>query len=34
LVSHRFPLPDIGAAFQTAHAKPEGFVKATVMVRE
>ncbi len=32
LVSHRFPLTDIGEAFATAHAKPEGFVKATVQI--
>jgi threonine dehydrogenase-like Zn-dependent dehydrogenase len=31
LVTHRFSLDDIGSAFQTAIAKPEGFVKATVM---
>ena len=30
LVTHRFPLPDIEAAFRTAVDKPEGFVKATV----
>jgi threonine dehydrogenase-like Zn-dependent dehydrogenase len=32
LVSHRFPLRDIGKAFQTAHDKPPGFVKATVVL--
>jgi threonine dehydrogenase-like Zn-dependent dehydrogenase len=32
LVSHRFPLQDIGQAFQTAHDKPPGFVKATVVM--
>jgi 2-desacetyl-2-hydroxyethyl bacteriochlorophyllide A dehydrogenase len=32
LVTHRFPLDDIDAAFQTALDKPEGFVKATVTV--
>ncbi len=32
LVSHRFALTDIGEAFATAHAKPEGFVKATVQI--
>jgi L-iditol 2-dehydrogenase len=32
LVTHRFPLADIGLAFETAHAKPPGFVKATVTV--
>jgi threonine dehydrogenase-like Zn-dependent dehydrogenase len=31
-VTHRFELADIGAAFDTAIAKPEGFVKATVVV--
>ncbi|MBA2467898.1 MAG: zinc-binding dehydrogenase [Chloroflexia bacterium] len=31
LVSHRFSLSDIGQAFQTAHDKPPGFVKATVV---
>jgi threonine dehydrogenase-like Zn-dependent dehydrogenase len=31
LVTHRFSLDDIGSAFQTAIAKPEGFVKATVI---
>ncbi|GIF77942.1 alcohol dehydrogenase catalytic domain-containing protein [Asanoa siamensis] len=30
LVSHRFPLERIGEAFETARAKPEGFVKAVV----
>ena len=29
LVTHRFALADIGAAFATAEAKPDGFVKAT-----
>lgn len=32
LVSHRFPLPEIGRAFETAHAKPAGFVKSTVVI--
>ena len=32
LVSHRFPLVEIGDAFETAHAKPDGFVKATVEI--
>ena len=32
LVSHRFPLPEIGHAFQTAYEKPEGFVKSTVLM--
>jgi threonine dehydrogenase-like Zn-dependent dehydrogenase len=31
LVSHRFHLSEIGQAFQTAHDKPSGFVKATVV---
>lgn len=31
LVTHRFGLDDMDAAFQTAIDKPEGFVKATVM---
>ena len=30
LVTHRFALADVGAAFATAVAKPAGFVKATV----
>jgi threonine dehydrogenase-like Zn-dependent dehydrogenase len=30
LVSHRFPLERIGAAFEAARAKPDGFVKAVV----
>lgn len=32
VVSHRFPLTGIDEAFQTAHEKPPGFVKATVIV--
>jgi 2-desacetyl-2-hydroxyethyl bacteriochlorophyllide A dehydrogenase len=32
LVSHRFGLGEIGDAFAAAHAKPDGFVKATVQV--
>jgi L-iditol 2-dehydrogenase len=32
-VTHRFELDDIHAAFETAVAKPEGFVKATVWVK-
>jgi threonine dehydrogenase-like Zn-dependent dehydrogenase len=32
LVSHRFPIEDIDQAFQTAHDKPPGFVKATVVL--
>jgi threonine dehydrogenase-like Zn-dependent dehydrogenase len=31
-VTHRFELADIAEAFDTAVAKPEGFVKATVVV--
>jgi L-iditol 2-dehydrogenase len=31
LVTHRYDLEDISAAFQTALDKPEGFVKATVI---
>jgi L-iditol 2-dehydrogenase len=31
LVTHRYPLEEIGAAFEAAIEKPEGFVKATVM---
>jgi threonine dehydrogenase-like Zn-dependent dehydrogenase len=30
LVTHRFHLDEIDRAFQTAHEKPEGFVKSTV----
>ena len=30
LVTHRFPLEDVGEAFRAAREKPEGFVKATV----
>jgi 2-desacetyl-2-hydroxyethyl bacteriochlorophyllide A dehydrogenase len=32
LVTHRFALDDIGEAFQTAFDKPDGFVKATVVM--
>ena len=32
VVTHRFPLDEIGQAFETAHAKPAGFAKATVVV--
>lgn len=32
LVSHRFPLTEINPAFQTAHEKPDGFVKSTVLM--
>jgi threonine dehydrogenase-like Zn-dependent dehydrogenase len=31
LVTHRFSLDEIDAAFRAATEKPEGFVKATVM---
>ena len=34
LVTHRFSLPDINRAFETAHAKPQGFVKSTVAIGE
>lgn len=33
LVTHRFPLDEIDAAFTTAVAKPDGFVKAVVELR-
>jgi L-iditol 2-dehydrogenase len=33
LVSHRFGLSEIGQAFQTAHDKPEGFVKSTIVMQ-
>ena len=32
LITHSFPLDDIGEAFATAVAKPPGFVKATVVM--
>ncbi len=32
VVTHRFPLGDIARAFETAHTKPVGFAKATVVV--
>jgi threonine dehydrogenase-like Zn-dependent dehydrogenase len=32
LVTHRFQLSEIGQAFQTAHDKPQGFVKSTVVM--
>jgi threonine dehydrogenase-like Zn-dependent dehydrogenase len=34
LVTHRFPLADIERAFEAAHEKPAGFVKATVAVAD
>ena len=33
LVTHRFQLSEIGQAFRTAHEKPEGFVKSTVLMQ-
>lgn len=33
LVTHRFGLDEIGQAFLTAHEKPEGFVKSTVLMK-
>jgi threonine dehydrogenase-like Zn-dependent dehydrogenase len=32
LVTHRFSLDDIGAAFETARAKPPGYAKAVVLL--
>ena len=32
LVTHRFQLSEIGQAFRTAHEKPEGFVKSTIVM--
>ena len=32
LVTHRYPLAEIGHAFQAAHDKPDGFIKATIMM--
>jgi 2-desacetyl-2-hydroxyethyl bacteriochlorophyllide A dehydrogenase len=32
LVTHRFTLPEINQAFETAHTKPAGFVKSTVAI--
>ncbi len=32
LVTHRFPLNEIGQAFLAAHEKPEGFVKSTIVM--
>ena len=34
LVTHRYPLADIGRAFEAAYEKPDGFVKATVAVTQ
>jgi threonine dehydrogenase-like Zn-dependent dehydrogenase len=34
LITHRYPLDEIARAFETAHEKPEGFVKATVTVAD
>jgi threonine dehydrogenase-like Zn-dependent dehydrogenase len=31
LVTHRFPLEEIDAAFRTAIERPPGYMKATVM---
>ncbi|HJS18502.1 MAG TPA: alcohol dehydrogenase catalytic domain-containing protein [Anaerolineales bacterium] len=33
LVTHRFQLSEINQAFQTAHEKPDGFVKSTVVIQ-
>lgn len=33
LVTHRFQLVEINQAFKTAHEKPEGFVKSTVVMQ-
>jgi threonine dehydrogenase-like Zn-dependent dehydrogenase len=33
LVTHRFPLSEISKAFRTAHEKPEGFVKSTIVIQ-
>lgn len=33
LVTHRFQLHEINQAFQTAHEKPQGFVKSTVVLQ-
>lgn len=32
LVTHKFPLKDIEKAFQAAHDKPKGFVKAVIII--
>ena len=34
LVTHRFHLDEIGTAFRTAHEKPQGFVKSTVVMEK
>jgi 2-desacetyl-2-hydroxyethyl bacteriochlorophyllide A dehydrogenase len=34
LVTHRFELSQIGQAFQTAHDKPNGFVKSTIVMEQ
>jgi 2-desacetyl-2-hydroxyethyl bacteriochlorophyllide A dehydrogenase len=34
LVTHRFPLSEIGQAFLAAHEKPEGFVKSTIVMEK
>ena len=33
LVTHRFGLDEIGQAFRTAHEKPDGFVKSTIVMK-
>ena len=33
LVTHRFQLNEISQAFRTAHEKPEGFVKSTIVMK-
>jgi L-iditol 2-dehydrogenase len=33
LVTHRYPLEEVGRAFAIAHEKPEGFVKSTVQMQ-
>ena len=33
LVTHRFPLSEINQAFLTAHEKPQGFVKSTIIIQ-
>jgi 2-desacetyl-2-hydroxyethyl bacteriochlorophyllide A dehydrogenase len=34
LVTHRFGLDEINQAFRTAHEKPEGFVKSTIVMQD